>query len=150
MLDQDQKAADEELQQQIAVNFAAAIEKTGVSPIAIAEACGVTEQAVSNWKRTGKIRTRHLLVVSKLTGWSIQRLLTGAPDTVLIASAPPPPPYGFKDRLQVSDSDWSLLQDIKDAQEAPHLAERIEAIRRELESLRKFAERYQPAGGEER
>lgn len=150
VLDDEQKAADEELQRQIAANFTEALEKSGASPVAIAEACGVTEQAVSNWKRTGKIRTRHLMVVSRLTGWPIQRLLTGETTSAIVTAEPPPPPYGYKDRHQVSDSDWALLQDIKDAQEAPHLAERLQGIRREIESLREFAKRYHPVGSDER
>lgn len=62
----------------LAKNFAEAMAQPGApTPGAIAAECDISEQAVSNWKRTGKINKKNLAVVSRLTGWSIQRLMTG-------------------------------------------------------------------------
>ncbi|MBA3590362.1 hypothetical protein [Methylibium sp.] len=38
-------------------------------------------------------------------------------------AAPPSPPPGFTDRLEVSPSDWAILQDVKDAVPADELAD---------------------------
>ncbi|MDP9965107.1 phage repressor protein C with HTH and peptisase S24 domain [Variovorax paradoxus] len=62
-------------QQALASNFARALAESGVAPKAIAEARDITEQAVSNWKRTGKIAREHLPTIAQLTGWSVERLL---------------------------------------------------------------------------
>jgi len=69
-------------QKQLASNFVAALIESGITPGKVAEACGITEQAVSNWKRTGKIDKKHLPVISRLTGWGVHRLLTGERDIV--------------------------------------------------------------------
>lgn len=61
----------------LATNFRTALEESRVSPKTIAEACDITEQAVSNWKRTGKIANKHLATIARLTDWSVSRLLTG-------------------------------------------------------------------------
>lgn len=80
MLDDDQKQRDAAAQELLAKNFAAALAESGVSPGVIAQACNVTEQAVSNWKRTGKIRSQFLPVIADATRWSLRRLLTGLDD----------------------------------------------------------------------
>lgn len=95
-------------QEMLARNFTAALDERGApTPGQIAEACGITEQAVSNWKRTGKITKENLRIVSAMTKWSVHRLLTGEKDP------PPPPASNFADRHEVSQSDWALLQDLK-------------------------------------
>lgn len=104
-------------QRALAANFTKALGETGApSPGRVAEACGVTEQAVSNWKRTGKIASRHLLVVSRLTGWSLSKLLTG--------EDPPPtgPKVNMKER-RMSDSEWATLQHLRVLPEEERLAE---------------------------
>lgn len=63
-------------QRALAANFTKALEESGVAPKAIAEARDITEQAVSNWKRTGKIARAHLPTIAALTGWSVERLLS--------------------------------------------------------------------------
>jgi hypothetical protein len=63
----------------LARNFTLALESSGVRPGDIAAACGITEQAVSNWKRTGKIGSKNLAVVVKLTGWSMEQLFGNEP-----------------------------------------------------------------------
>ncbi len=62
-------------QQALAANFTRALAESGIAPKAIAEARDITEQAVSNWKRTGKIAREHLPTIAQLTGWSVERLL---------------------------------------------------------------------------
>jgi len=74
MLKTTSQGTDE--QQVLAENFAAAMQDAGVAPKTIAEACGITEQAVSNWKRTGKISRKYLPTIAGHTGWSVERLLT--------------------------------------------------------------------------
>lgn len=74
------KATMTPAQQALASNFTRALAESGVAPKAIAEARGITEQAVSNWKRTGKIAREHLPTIAQLTGWSVERLLGGAHD----------------------------------------------------------------------
>lgn len=41
----------------------------------VARACGVSKQAVYNWKKTGRIDKLHLLEFARMTGISIQYLL---------------------------------------------------------------------------
>lgn len=95
-------------QAMLAANFAKAMDEEGApSPGQIAAACDVTEQAVSNWKRTGKITKENLRIVSAMTKWSVHRLLTGQVDP------PPAPNPGFVDNRSISDSDWQLLDDVK-------------------------------------
>lgn len=77
----------EETQRALAENFAKALGEGRTTPKEIAEALGITEQAVSNWKRSGKIATENLPVVAKLTGWSIARLM-GVPEPTNVAEAP--------------------------------------------------------------
>ena len=57
-----------------------------------------------------------------------------------VASRPPPPPRDFQDRHVVSDSDWALLQDIKDAMASPSLAKQVAQLRTELAAMKQFAE----------
>lgn len=63
----------------LAANFTRALAESGVAPKAIAEARDITEQAVSNWKRTGKIAKEHLPAIAALTGWSVEQLLNPDP-----------------------------------------------------------------------
>lgn len=58
------------------------------------------------------------------------------------AMTPPPPPYGFRDRHEVSDSDFSLLQDIKTAMESPRGAAQVEELRKEAAAMAAFASKF--------
>lgn len=53
--------------------------------------------------------------------------------------APPAPPAGFADRHVVSESEWALLQDLKDAMSSPRLAQKVGELRDEVAELREFA-----------
>lgn len=117
-----------EQQQRIAANFATALsEPKAPTPGEIAVRCGVTEQAVSGWKRTGKIALEHLLVVSELTGWSVHKLVTGK-------EAPHSRAVDFNGR-HVTNSDWDTLQDInalphdQQAKERQRLFEQAQVFR---------------------
>lgn len=62
-------------QARLAKNIAEAMaEKGAPTPGNIADRCGISEQAVSNWLRTGKISAKNLATLSSMTGWSVQRL----------------------------------------------------------------------------
>lgn len=69
------KAPPSAEQRALAANFTRALAESGIAPKVIAEARDITEQAVSNWKRTGKIAREHLPTIASLTGWSVERLL---------------------------------------------------------------------------
>jgi transcriptional regulator with XRE-family HTH domain len=47
---------------------------------AMADACGVTAGAVSNWFSSGRIAKDNLAIVAKQLGTSINELITGEPD----------------------------------------------------------------------
>ena len=132
----------------LAANLAAALSQPGgPRPVQVAERCGVSEQAVSNWKRTGKISKENLAVVSEMTGWSVRRLLTGADD---LPHAPPIPPRDFADRREVSDSEWDTLQAVKVLftpeqmadlrKQAAAAAERVRAVMPHLVGIHKGEE----------
>lgn len=91
-------------QKTLAENFTKALEEDGApTPGDIADRCDVTEQAVSNWKRTGKITKKNIAIVSEMTGWSVHRLMTGSDA-----------PSGQRSHArQVSESDWATLQAVK-------------------------------------
>lgn len=54
-----------------------AAQESGIKQRQIAEACGKTEGAVSQWMRTGSIRAEHLAKICGLTGVSADYLLLG-------------------------------------------------------------------------
>jgi hypothetical protein len=43
-----------------------------VTGTALAKACNVTPQAVSGWRKTGRVGKRHLTTISRLTGKSLE------------------------------------------------------------------------------
>lgn len=117
----------------LAANFTLAMEEDGApTPGQIAAACQVSEQAVSNWKRTGKITKGNLRIVSSMTRWSVHRLLTGQPDP------PAAPNPGFADKREMTDSDWQLLDDIKDGaseDDLERIRERARWVRAKAEEV---------------
>lgn len=56
--------------------IAEAIERANISQVQLAKACGVTPQAVTGWIRDGAIKKKHLVAVAKLTGCTVEWLLT--------------------------------------------------------------------------
>lgn len=64
-----------------------------------------------------------------------------APSPVDIA-APRAPAPDFRDRMEVSESDFALLQDIKTVMESPRGAAQVEELRKEAAAMAAFASRY--------
>lgn len=50
----------------------------GVKKVHLARECGVTEQAVSQWFKTGRVEKRNLAIAARMAGTSIDELLMGA------------------------------------------------------------------------
>ena len=65
----------EQFQRTLAKNFSQALDEGAATPGDIADALGITEQAVSNWKRTGKIATENIPTICRLTGWGVAQLM---------------------------------------------------------------------------
>lgn len=59
-----------------------------------------------------------------------------------IVAEPPSPPYGYRDRHEVSDSDFALLQDIKTAMESPRGAAQVADLRKEAAAMAAFASKF--------
>lgn len=89
-------------------NFADALKESGAAPKLIAEKCEVSEQAVSNWKRTGKIARRYLPKIAELTGWSVAKLLTGTD-----AVQPKPPALSVNASEPVTSWEREILEDLR-------------------------------------
>jgi hypothetical protein len=47
-----------------------------VTGTALAKACNVTPQAVSGWRKTGRVGKRHLTTISRLTGKSLEYFIS--------------------------------------------------------------------------
>jgi len=58
-------------------NLRAARDAAGLSNTDLADACGVTVQAVGGWLKTGKISRESLVLFAKAVGRSVDSLLTG-------------------------------------------------------------------------
>lgn len=71
-------------------------------------------QTVQQWENgTSAPKRTRMAHVAVALGCSVEELMGGVAP-VLRAEAPPPPPAGFKDRREVSESDWALLQELKE------------------------------------
>lgn len=51
--------------------------KNASSQSAIAEACGVTNQAITGWTKNGRIHKKHLPIISRECGVDLNWLITG-------------------------------------------------------------------------
>ncbi len=98
--------------QAMAAKLDEAIKASGVKSIDIAEACGVSKQAVQGWKKTGRIDKKHLPKLAKVTRlpleWWLGEASTDSPDEI--------PGYAKTSlaRLtdigrQLTEKDWALL-----------------------------------------
>lgn len=67
-----------------------AIEESKLTQKGVADAFGVTEQAVSGWLRTGKVDKRKLPRLAQLTGKPLSHFGMGGVDETVSASATPP------------------------------------------------------------
>jgi hypothetical protein len=105
----------------------------------LARALETTEQRVNNWKRRG-VPSAQYVEIATILGWSVDRLLGLEEPAEGASSQPPLPPDDFSDRRTVSDSDWMLLQDIKDAMASPRLAKQVAELRTEITAIKELAE----------
>lgn len=72
----------------VAARITQAIEQSGKTAAQIAQACGVTPQAVNGWKKTGRIGKGQLPALAELTGKSVQWLINGAESHVAAGGGP--------------------------------------------------------------
>jgi transcriptional regulator with XRE-family HTH domain len=127
------------------------------------QAAGVSSSVISQWlgKGTKEIKsigdTAAAERLAQATGYALLWIAKGQgpkkpiaaarapahPTTVLKAEEPAPPGPRFADRMQVSPSDWALLQDIKVAATAAEIADlraraaqAREVVRREIEAAK--------------
>jgi transcriptional regulator with XRE-family HTH domain len=131
----------------LAQRLSRARKKRGLSQTKLAELSGLKQSDISKLetgnmlKTTGMARLARALLVSDLwlelgegpePDWGDH----SAPHR---ADEPQPPPADFSDRHAVSDSDWALLQDLKDAMASPQLAKQVTELRAELAALKGIA-----------
>lgn len=118
----------------------------------LADVVGVSESQMSQWlngsadSKTGRARgmrsdsaRRIEKKTKKPDGWLDQQHAANS------AAAGPPaiPARDFSDRKEVSDSEWSMLQEIRDINSIPRLAKRLDELRAELNEMREFAAQQQ-------
>lgn len=81
----------------LAAKLRYALEKSGVSQQSIASECGITKQAITGWKRTGRVAKPHLIVLARLTGFPLEWWLDGkdpaAPNVARLAPQRPTWPF---------------------------------------------------------
>lgn len=106
--------------QAMAAKLDEAMRTSGVKSVDIADACGVSKQAVQGWKKTGRIDKKHLPKLAKVTQLPLEWWL-GAPSSGPHNEIPGHITAALA-RLtnlggQLSEKDWALLVAI-----AAHLA----------------------------
>lgn len=69
-----------------------------VTSAALAEACGITPQAVNGWRKTGRIAKRHLAKVAELTGKPLEYFLGDTPGGLIMAS------HGLQLRIEEAEA----------------------------------------------
>jgi hypothetical protein len=94
---------DSKINKTLAANIVQAMLDAKLSQGRVAEACGVTVQAVNGWRKTGKIARKHFPTLSRLTGWSATELIEGRTKTLqtqdIICSELEDPPYKYGDNI---------------------------------------------------
>ena len=93
-------------------------------------------QKMTNWKSRG-VPPKEYADIALALGWSVDQLL-GLAETSQALAPPPLPPRDFKDRREVSDSDWGLLEDVKLVLSDQEISD----IRARAQRLKEHAERY--------
>jgi transcriptional regulator with XRE-family HTH domain len=104
----------------------------------VARRVGVSPPTVSDWisGKIKKIEWAHAVKVADLYGFNAIWVASG--EGPMRASEPPPPPNGFADRHEVSESDWALLQSVKMLP-----AKEVEAIRARAKEIAELYERWE-------
>lgn len=70
-------STDIEKADQLAARIRQRLEETGIQQTELADACGVTRSAVSQWTRDGRIYHGHLPTIARKLGVSLDWLMTG-------------------------------------------------------------------------
>ncbi|HEX8957077.1 MAG TPA: helix-turn-helix transcriptional regulator [Burkholderiaceae bacterium] len=76
----NKRTGEQEGNQALALLIARAMKDSGLSGKEIAELCGVTSQAVSNWKSTGRIDKQNLEKLAGLAGKPLEYFSTLPPE----------------------------------------------------------------------
>lgn len=85
-----------------------------VTNTALAKACGVTKQAITGWRRNGRIAKKHLTTIAAITGKSLEELLQENDSKGSQAVREKPIPYLVKDtRLEAIIEAWTSFSDEK-------------------------------------
>lgn len=72
-------------QQELANRLIAAMDQIDLSQADLARECGVTIQAVHDWRETGRIGKQHLVTISRLTKKPLEYFLVGLGRAAVIA-----------------------------------------------------------------
>jgi hypothetical protein len=88
----------------------------GMNQSAFARKMRVSPQDVTNWKARG-MPPEHHARAAEVTGHTIDELVRGLAVSGAQAPAPPPADFRYTRPAGVSESDWSLLQDLTDLPE---------------------------------
>ena len=91
--------------QQLAAKLELVLADTNVKQSDIADACGVSKQAVQGWKKTGRIDKKHLPKLAQVTGKPLEWWLSIEQETPLVSPDPEPT---AEDLLNQAFSDWRL------------------------------------------
>lgn len=106
----------------------------GLTQMEVSTALSVSQGTLSELEKTASGTTR-LVDFATLYRVEPRWLATGEGPREVSASAlapPPVPPSDFRDRREVSDSDWGILEDVKlvlDKDELARIHERAEMLR---------------------
>ncbi len=128
----------------IAERLKQAREDLGLSQEQVAERAGVSQGTIGNIESGTRKSPRELLAIAAAVKVSPEWLKSGKGERLPASGsgAPPPSPAAnkFQYRLEVSKSDFGLLQDVHDLQGVPRLAQKFSELLAELAELREFAE----------
>lgn len=74
-------------QHELALRLRAAMEDADLSLAELARACGVTIQAVHDWRETGRIGKQHLITICSMTKKPLEYFLVGLGRAAVLALA---------------------------------------------------------------
>lgn len=119
----------------LAKKFAEAVDAAKLTPSVIAKACGVTPQAVTGWRETGRIHKKHLGKLAELTGRPLEWWLGSSPESGNTYVGPE-----MRGRVPIISwiqaGDWSLVVDNFQPGEADEWAPTTVPIRQHTYALR--------------
>ena len=74
-------------QQELAHRFVDAMEEADLGLTDVAKACGVTPQAIYDWRLTGRIGKQHLVTIARITKKPLEYFLVGLGRAALLCVA---------------------------------------------------------------